>query len=307
VAGELRFAVRCHQGGWTWDQLAAVWREAGRLGYDGASLYDLLNTGVESWTALTALVNATRLTGIPMVLANPYRPAALVAKMAATLDLLSEGRLILGLGSGGAPGDAAAYGVPWTNAVTRTRALVDGVRAMRMLWNGGGSYEGEAVALRDASGDPRPFTPGGPPVLIGGHGRRHLLRAAAQVADFVNIGADLSPDDWAGYRALIAGYCREIGRDPAGIGLTHNATVLLAPTAEQYDRLEAAWAATRGLPLDAARDRLRHALAGTPEALIERIRGLRTLGIRWIFLIFQDLPALGMARLFAERVLPAVR
>ncbi|GIW06021.1 MAG: LLM class F420-dependent oxidoreductase [Dehalococcoidia bacterium] len=303
----MRFVVRCHQGGWTWQQLAAVWREADQLGYDGASLYDLLDTGLECWTALTALVATTRLVGIPLVLANPYRPPAVVAKMAATLDALSGGRVILGLGSGGAPADAARYGVAWPPAARRAAALEDAVRAMRLLWQGGGIFAGEGVRLAGASGAPPPATPGGPLVLIGGHGRRYLLRAAARVGDLCNIGIDLEETDWLAYRSLLDGYCREVGRDPASLGLTHNATVLLGHDESDYQRKLSAWAARRSIPVEEAAARLRTALAGTPDMVSERIARLKALGISWVFLIFQDLPDVAMMRLFAEQVLPRVR
>jgi alkanesulfonate monooxygenase SsuD/methylene tetrahydromethanopterin reductase-like flavin-dependent oxidoreductase (luciferase family) len=191
----MRFVVRVHQGGWTYPQLLAVWREAERLGYDGGSLYDLLgHPGPECWTALTALTAATeRLVAVPLTLANPYRHPALVAKMAATLDDLSGGRLVLGLGAGGAPGDAAAFGVPFPPTPERVAQLEEAVQVMRLLWRGGGSFAGRWYALADAPGRPRPAREGGPPVLIGGHGARHILRAVARHADLCNIGFDLSP------------------------------------------------------------------------------------------------------------------
>lgn len=303
----MRFIVRCHQGGWTWDQLVAVWREADRLGYDGASLYDLLDTGLECWTALTALVATTRLIGVPLVLANPYRPPALVAKMAATLDVVSGGRLVLGLGAGGAPADAARWGVPWHSVARRTVALEDAVRAMRVLWSGGGSLVSEGVRLERASGAPSPFTPGGPPIVIGGHGRRFLLPVAARVGDFCNIGVDLDEAAWREAQELLVACCRDVGRDPKTVGLTHNATVLLGRDRADYHRQLAAWAARHALTVEEAGERLASALAGVPDVVIERIERLRTLGIGWVFLIFQDLPDLAMLRLFAETVLPRVR
>jgi alkanesulfonate monooxygenase SsuD/methylene tetrahydromethanopterin reductase-like flavin-dependent oxidoreductase (luciferase family) len=97
----MRFAVRIHQSGWTYSQLENVWQESERLGYDGASLYDVLGArGPECWTALTSLTRATHtLAAVPLVLANPYRHPAVLAKMAATLDELSGGRIIVGLGA----------------------------------------------------------------------------------------------------------------------------------------------------------------------------------------------------------------
>lgn len=118
----MRFVVRIHQNGWSYQELEAVWWESERLGYDGASLYDVLGiNGPECWTALTALTARTRkLVAVPLVLSSPYRHPAVVARMAATLDAVCPGRIIVGLGAGGSDADAAAFGVRWppTHAIS---------------------------------------------------------------------------------------------------------------------------------------------------------------------------------------------
>jgi alkanesulfonate monooxygenase SsuD/methylene tetrahydromethanopterin reductase-like flavin-dependent oxidoreductase (luciferase family) len=148
----MRFVVRIHQRGWSYPELETVWRESERLGYDGASLYDVLgDSGPECWTALTALTAATqKLVAVPMLLANPYRHPAVVGKMAATLDALSRGRVIVGLGAGGSATDAAAFGVGWPPARERIAALGEAVEVMRILWRGGGSFRGRWYQLHDA-------------------------------------------------------------------------------------------------------------------------------------------------------------
>jgi alkanesulfonate monooxygenase SsuD/methylene tetrahydromethanopterin reductase-like flavin-dependent oxidoreductase (luciferase family) len=101
VEPEVRFIVRVHQSGMAFPELLQIWREADELGYDGASLYDLLAAPcLECWTALTVLTARTaRLRAVPLVLSQSYRHPGLLAKMAATLDLISEGRLVLGIGT----------------------------------------------------------------------------------------------------------------------------------------------------------------------------------------------------------------
>jgi alkanesulfonate monooxygenase SsuD/methylene tetrahydromethanopterin reductase-like flavin-dependent oxidoreductase (luciferase family) len=305
----VRFVVRIHQGGWTYGQLQAVWQEADRLGYDGASLYDLIGApGPECWTALTALTATTRsLTAVPLVLANPYRHPALLAKMAATLDDLSGGRLVLGLGAGGAPGDAAAFGLRWEATPKRVAAMEEAVQVMRLLWRGGGSFAGRFYQLDGASGHPRPAREGGPPILIGGHGERRVLRAVAEHADICNIGFDVSVDGWRRYRGLLDAYAQAAGRDPASLALSHNATVLVDRDDAGVERRLAAWAAARDMNVDAARERLSSALLGTPDAVIARLRTLEAAGVTWAFLLFQDLPEVAGLRLFAEAVLPVFR
>jgi alkanesulfonate monooxygenase SsuD/methylene tetrahydromethanopterin reductase-like flavin-dependent oxidoreductase (luciferase family) len=303
----MRFVVRIHQDGWSYPELAAAWRESERLGYDAASLYDVLGiSGPECWTALTALTAQTsKLAAVPLVLANPYRHPAVLARMAATLDTLSAGRVILGLGAGGSATDAAEFGIEWPPAGPRIAALAEAVQVMRVLWSGGGSFRGRWYQLRDAPGSAT-ARPGGPPVLIGGHGR-YLVNIAARHADLCNIGFDLPVDEWRRLAPLLAGYLHEAGREPGGLGLTHNATVLLGADEGDVARQIATWAARRGLTEQAARTRLKDSLAGTPAQVGGRLRALEAAGVGWVFLLFQDLPDLASLRLFAEAVIPALR
>jgi alkanesulfonate monooxygenase SsuD/methylene tetrahydromethanopterin reductase-like flavin-dependent oxidoreductase (luciferase family) len=304
----MRFAVRIHQSGWTYSQLETVWQESERLGYDGASLYDVLGApGPECWTALTALTRATqKLVAVPMVLANPYRPPAVLAKMAATLDELSGGRIIVGLGAGGSDDDATAFGVPWLPVGQRIAALGEAVEVMRMLWHGGGSFDGRWYQLRDAPGYPGASRPEGPPILIGGHGP-NLLRTAARHADLCNVGFDLSADDWRGLRRRLADHAREAGRPPGSPGLVHNATVLIGADEADVTRQVSQWAHRRGLTEDDARSRLSHSLHGTPGQVCEQLKALEAAGVSWVFLLFDGLPSLAGLRSFAATVMPNLR
>ena len=177
----MRFVVRIHQNGWSYQELQAVWRESERLGYDGASLYDVLGiNGPECWTALTALTARTqKLIAVPLVLSNPYRHPAVVARMAATLDTVSPGRVIVGLGAGGSDADAAAFGVHWPAAAQRIEALGEAVQVMRILWGGGGSFSGRWYQLSDAPAYRDDAQSASLPILIGGHGPRPPAPAAA--------------------------------------------------------------------------------------------------------------------------------
>lgn len=301
----MRFAVRIHQSGWTYSRLENVWQESERLGYDGASLYDVLGApGPECWTALTALTRAThKLVAVPLVLSNPYRHPSVVAKMAAALDELSGGRLILGLGAGGSADDAAAFGVRWPSDRQRIAALDEAIQVMRMLWRGGGSFAGRWYQLRDAPGYPGAARPEGPPILIGGHGPA-LLSIAARHADLCNVGFDLSVDDWHRLRRRLADDAQEAGRSPHSLGLVHNATVLLGADEADVANQMSQWAARRSLTEDFARSRLRHSLRGTPSQVCEQLKALEAAGVSWVFLLFDGLPSLTGLRSFAETVMP---
>jgi alkanesulfonate monooxygenase SsuD/methylene tetrahydromethanopterin reductase-like flavin-dependent oxidoreductase (luciferase family) len=226
--------------------------------------------------------------------------------MAATLDALSRGRVVLGLGAGGSAADAAAFGVGWPPTPDRIAALEEAVEVMRILWRGGGSFRGRWYQLREAPGYQGTARPGGPPVLIGGHGPQ-LLRAAARHADLCNVGFDLPADSWRGLVPRLAGYLGEAGRSRESLGLTHNATVLLGADEADVARRVSAWAARRGLTDEAARGRLGDSLTGTPGQVRERLRALAAAGVGWVFLLFDDLPRLAGLRSFADAVMPALR
>jgi alkanesulfonate monooxygenase SsuD/methylene tetrahydromethanopterin reductase-like flavin-dependent oxidoreductase (luciferase family) len=301
----MRFVVRIHQNGWSYQELEEVWRESERLGYDGASLYDVLGIdGPECWTALTALTARTRkLVAVPLVLSSPYRHPAVVARMAATLDAMSPGRVIVGLGAGGSDADAAAFGVQWPPAAQRIEALAEAAQVMRILWGGGGSFHGRWYHLRDAPACRSAARTEELPILIGGHGPR-LLRTAARHADLCNIGFDLSAGEWRQLGAMLAAYARQAGRGPGSPVLTHNATVLLGSDEAGFSRLVSAWASRQGLSEESARRKLEHSLAGTPQQVCERLRALEAAGVGWVFLLFDDARDLAGLRLFAETVMP---
>jgi alkanesulfonate monooxygenase SsuD/methylene tetrahydromethanopterin reductase-like flavin-dependent oxidoreductase (luciferase family) len=127
------------------------------------------------------------------------------------------------------------------------------------------------------------------------------------VADLCNIGFDLSPLQWQRYKEMLERAAREEGRSPAAIGLTHNATVILGSSEEMIRTKVERYAQAQGLSAETAKQRLRHALVGTPEQCVVRLQAYVTLGIRTFFLVFPDLPDLASLMLFAAMVLPAFR
>ncbi len=292
-----RFCVRVHHAGYTFADLRRLAQSAERLGFDGLSLYDVLNPrALEVWTALSALGAVTeRLVLMPLVLDVGYRHPALLAKMAAALDLVTGGqRLILGLGYGGNPADHEAYGFGWEPSVRERVARLEAqVGIMRSLWSSG--FE---VA-----------TPGGPPVLIASRGVRHGLGGVARQANLCNISFDLSPAEWQHYQQVLAEHCARTGRGMSEIGLTHNATVVIAEKRTDAEAAFAELARSRKLTAEQARHGLEHALVGTPEDILKRLRSYADAGVplAWVFLLFPDLPGTRSLELFGQSVIPSLR
>jgi len=249
-----------------------------------------------------------RIRAFPMVLSHTYRHPAVLAKMAATLDVVSGGRLVLGLGAGGSQHDHEASGIPWRPLRERLEQLEDGIQLLRFLWSGQeGPFKSRSYGTVEGSGFPQPIQPGGPPILVGGHGERYVLRTVARVADLCNIGFDLSPLQWQHYKETLERVACEEGRTPAAIGLTHNATVILGSSTEMIQTQVERYAQMQDLSAEAAKQRLAHALVGTPEQCVARLQAYVMLGIRTFFLVFPDLPDLDSLMLFAAKVLPAFR
>ena len=307
---KVNFIVRLHQGGFEYSYLREVFRAADRLGYDGASLYDLLGIPtLECWTTLSALAAETeRIRLIPMVLANLYRHPGTLAKMAATLDVISEGRLVLGIGAGGGEGDHKAYGLPYPSTRERVAMMSEAVQVIRLLWSGERvSFEGEYYRLDNALCSPAPVQQPGPPILIGGSGERHLLRAAAAHADITNMRADMSVAEHEAKRRVLDAHCEAVGREPSEVGLSHNAHVFIGEDEGAVERAVAEHAARHGVTADQFRASLGNAIVGTPPQCVEQLRRYTDYGIGWFFLLFPEPVSVGDLELFAKEVMPEFR
>lgn len=210
--------------GLAWDDLVEQWQLIESLGFDCSGLADHLmpTTGNiedpyhEGWTALTALAALTpRLRIAVLVTGNTYRNPALVAKMAATLDHVSGGRLDLGLGAGWYEPEHTAYGFPFPPPGERVEMLREAVTVIKSLMRGGRTtFEGRYYQLHDAPFAPLPVQPGGLPIMIGAQGDR-MLRLVAEQADIWNLNH--SPDKMRELGAVLNRHCNEIGRDPSEI------------------------------------------------------------------------------------------
>ena len=310
MTNAINFIVRLHQGGFDYPYLREVFRAADVLGYDGASLYDLLGIPtLECWTTLSALAAETeRIRLIPMVLANLYRHPGTLAKMAATLDVISDGRLVLGIGAGGGEGDHKAYGLPYPSTRERMAMMGEAVEVIRLLWSGERvSFEGENYRLDNALCDPAPVQNPGPPILIGGSGERYLLRAAAQHADITNMRADMSVAEHEAKRQVLDAHCKAVGREQSEVALSHNANVFIGENEAAVERVLAEHAARHGVSADRFRASLGDAIVGTPEQCVNQLRQYTDYGIGWFFLLFPEPVSVADLELFAGEVMPAFR
>ena len=215
-----------------WARTVEVAQQAERIGAESIWLFDHFHTvprptdeiTFESFTALAALAMATRRVRLGhVVICNGFRNPALTAKMAATLDTISGGRMELGIGAGWKRDEWLAYGYGFPETTVRLAMLHDALEVIgRMLEPGKevhATYEGRHHSVRDARNVPKPIQPTGMPVMVGGNGPKVTWRLAARYADELNVDG-LSPEEVREALPTIRTRCEEIGRDPDSLAVS---------------------------------------------------------------------------------------
>lgn len=215
----------------TWQALLEVWRAA-----DGIELFESVwnfdhfepilgkprnGPCLEGWTTLSALAQATSRVRVGcMVTGVPYRHPSVLANMAATVDVISGGRLELGLGAGWNTDEAEALGIELPPLRQRFDRFDEALEVIDLLLTRETSdYEGRHFTLRGAHCEPKPLQSPRPPIWIGGDGPRRTLRAVARHADYWNTPF-ASPESLARSVEILHGHCEDVGRDPAEITIT---------------------------------------------------------------------------------------
>ena len=208
-----------------WGTLKETWQAADELPvFDSGWIFDhfvALGDGgscLEGWTVLTALAATTkRLELGHLVLGNTYRHPAVLARMAATLDLIADGRFVLGLGAGWHEAEHAMYGLPLPPIGERISNFESAVRVLRAIWSspGGVSLDAPPYSLVDATCDPPPLTPGGPRIWLGGQKPRGIGIAARLADGWNHSGGELAA--FVAQRDTLLRACEAAGRDPGEV------------------------------------------------------------------------------------------
>lgn len=201
-----------------------LWRMVDQSGFDSCWVFDhFLPMGrersgdiFEAWTILAAMAQWTgRVRLGTLVTGNGYRHPGILAKMAATVDHISGGRLDVGLGAGGDPADAM-LGLPAVPARERVERLDEAAQVLRLLWSQpAATFEGDYYRLQEALSDPKPVQRP-MPLWLASNGERRGLRVVAQRADtWLTATFDPEPGDLARLSGVLDRHCAEAGRDPA--------------------------------------------------------------------------------------------
>ena len=259
-----------------------------------------LRTGVAALSQRTERVRLGQL-----VTCAAYRNAGLLAKQAAGLDVMSGGRLILGLGAGWYEREYQAYGIPFPPARERLRILEETTEAVRALWTQETvDYAGKHVRFDGAYCDPKPVQQL-PEIWIGGGGEQVTLRIAARHADKTNWQVGLA--EFVHKSEVLRAHCDRVERDFDSIVRTHG------PDCRLFDseRELAAWldSPTGGHPrkLVSGDEYVRDHFVGTPERVAEKVQAFVDAGCREFVLWFRDAPATESLERFAAEVVPHVR
>ena len=308
----LRFGIQTPQEGTTYDALATHWREAEALGYDSVWLDDhfyavirgAAEPQMDGFMLLAALAGTTERIQIGLLVAcNSYRHPGLVAKMAASIDVISKGRFIHGMGAGWYQQEYEAFGYDFPPAGVRLAQLDEALRLQKLLWTEeSATFAGEHYRLANAVCSPKPVQKPHPPIMIGGGGEKVLLRLVARHADLWNCSG--TPEELAKKLAVLRRHCEAEGRPFDAIEKSWFGNVIVdadpARARQRLERMATAWGSS-------ADQMERRALAGTPERVAERIREYQAVGITKFVGMFGRVEDMRATRLFAERVMPAVR
>jgi len=224
--------------------------------------------------------------------------------MSATLDVISGGRLELGIGAGGGRGDHQASGLPFPSTPERVRMLEEAVELIKKSWTEpSATFQGRYYSLEQSVNEPKPVQQPHPPVLIGGHGERHLLRSVAVHADICNIGFEMSLEEHRSKMEIVQRHCDELDRDPSGIEITHNTRVIIAESEQEFEVLAAQGAANASVSLADYKKSLSGAIAGSPEQCIQKLSKYVDDGIHYFFLLFPGPISGESLELFASEVM----
>ncbi len=287
-----------------YETMTRVAQVAEEVGFDSIWLFDHFHTvprptqevTFECWTSTAALARDTKRVRIgQMVTCNGYRNPALLAKMASTVDVLSHGRLALGIGAGWYEHEYRAYGYEYPDGPTRLRYLREAVQIILKMWSEEEAvFEGKYYQVRGAINQPKGAQKPRIPLLIGGGGEKVTLKLVAQYADACNVG-HLDNEGLVHKFNVIRQHCESVGRDYNEIWRNVLFNCALAETDDEA--MKKAEVFQRNIPSGRIREQ---ALVGTPAAIRQRLQEIEQTGAQEVIIYMPDARDLESVRLFAS-------
>lgn len=281
------------------------------LGYHSVWFYDhILGMGgtevdiYEAWTLMSAISAVTKKIKLgTMVLCNSFRPPALLAKMGATLDVISNGRLDFAIGAGWFEPEYSAYGYEFPDTKTRIEQLSESVQIIRKMWTEEEpNFKGRYYEIKQAYCNPKPIQDPYPLISIGGSGESYLLRTVAEYADEWNCPAT-SAEEFDHKLKVLKRHCEDIGRDINDMGISQQTVcVIVQNEKELEDKL------SLGKKRYGFFGKIESfGIIGTPDKCIEKINENYKKGITKYTIFFSDIMNHETLNYFSKEVMSEFR
>jgi F420-dependent oxidoreductase-like protein len=297
-----------------YNAMSRVAQEAERLGFDSVWLYDhfhtvpqpTLNTTFECWISTAALARDTQTIRIgQMVGCNGYRNPAYLAKVASTIDVLSNGRLDFGIGAGWYEHEWLAYGYGFPDGPTRLKMLAEALPIFKAMWTEDyATFEGKFYQVKGAINEPKSVQKPHPPIWIGGGGEKVTLKLVAQYADYSNFGG-MNIEDFKRKAEILRQHCERVGRDYNEITKSAGGDVYVLGPGQPppAGAIERAFGNTRTLE-----EYRRTAFMGSAQELIDRLGEMMEAGMQY-FVMYVPGAAYDLEPMqrFAEEVVSKLR
>jgi F420-dependent oxidoreductase-like protein len=315
----IRFGVQIEpQLGFDYKLVERIALECEKDGYDSiwSSDHFFLNDKsadrncMEAWTLLAALAAKTKRIRLgTLVTCNSYRYPAVLAKVAATVDMISNGRLFFGIGAGWKKIEYRAYGIPFPSLKGRMDRLEEAIQIIRLLWTESNvTFKGKYYKINDAFSAPKPVQKPMPPIMIGGSGERRTLKMVAKYADYCNLF--LVPD-LKHKLEVLKRHCKDIGRDYEDVGksLFAYGGVFVTESEEELNNHLTERAKRNNLPIEKLKELLQKDAPGSwigyPEEVTKRFQYFINLGFDYFQVRFPgiDEGTLKASQLFAKLVI----
>jgi F420-dependent oxidoreductase-like protein len=299
--------------------MTSVAKSIESLGYESLWVYDHFHTipaptqevTYEAWTLMAALAAVTHTVRLgQMCTCNTYRPPSYLAKVAASVDVISGGRLEMGIGAGWYEHEHDGYGYPFLKPSERIGMLREGVEIMKAMWTDEVvTYDGRFYQLDGAICQPKPSQDPHIPIWVAGGGEQLTLNIAARHAQYTNFGNAL--DEFVHKSQVLKGHCDDVGTAFESIVRSSNFNIFCTATdAEADEKVE--WL-TEQLGGYVAKDRAERMSAtyrefsGTPEKIISQLKEWEAAGLEYAIVNFADVAYdTGGLELFAREVIPAL-
>jgi F420-dependent oxidoreductase-like protein len=302
-----------------WQTMLGIAKQAEAGPFESIWVYDHFHTVPvpteeathEAWSLMAAYAAATeRLRLGQMCTCMGYRNPAYLAKIAATVDVISGGRVEMGIGGGWYEHEWKAFGYGFPSAGDRLGMLDEGVQIMRQMWTEGtATLDGKHYQVDGAIGRPLPLQEGGIPIWIAGGGEKKTLRIAAKYAQYTNF--DTTPEVWKHKSEVLAAHCKDVGTDFDKIVRSGNYNVVIGETDKDVaDKLDWIIAHYKALVPPDALERYENLfrtgpMVGTPELIVERLREAEQMGLAYSISNFVDAAYDPKSiELFATKVVP---